>query len=312
MPRSRRSTLLSLVALIGVALLSAGTVAACGSSSGASPSPTADRVVAVVNGHPLHDSDVQVVRAEKRFLGTSDSSAPALKEAIDRQLLRREAARLGTSAARETVRKRVTELTTQLGGSAALEAALKRADMSRAQLQQTIEDGLLREAVQAAEFPSIHAGEQAAQAYFRRHRKDVFTQAASVHLGVFPVRVELVAENAIGRLRQGRPFAEVAHQFSIDPESRDQGGDQGWVYLASLPGPLKAAVGSAGHGLLAKPIPALGVWYVVEVLGKRPASVLPFANVRARLVGELTRVKRSKALEAWLANARHDASIERK
>jgi hypothetical protein len=51
---------------------------------------------------------------------------------------------------------------------------------------------------------------------------------------------------------------------------------------------------------------------VLDVIASRPAQVLSFAKVRAGLQTELTRVKRSHALDTWIAAARKKASIQQK
>jgi len=307
-----RSSIVRLVILAGAMTVIWAALAACGASGGATASPAADRVVAVVNGHRLHESDVALVRAEKRLVGQSDAAPAALNEAIDRELVRQEAARLGASADLDIVRQRMTDMTAQLGGAAALKTSLGRAVMSAAQLRRSITDGVLREAAQDARFPQVVADEKAAHAYYVRHRRETFTQAAAVHLGAIPVRTEMVAENALRRIRQGRPFAEVARQFSIDPESRDSEGDLGLLLVSSLPGPLRKAATSANLGVLAKPVQAGGIWYVLDVLARRPVRLIPYAKVRARIQEELTRAKRATALKAWLAKARKQASILQK
>ena len=285
-------------------------LAACGGSAAPSLSPTADSVAGVVNGQDLRTSAVGVVLAERRLLG--QSAAGAFKEAVDRELVRQEAARLGVTADAATVDKRIADLTTQMGGAAALKKSLAAAKSTPAQLRQSITDGVLRQAVQDALFRKVTVGQGAVRAYYRSHVKDLFTTAASVHLGAIPVRARLIAENALKRIRQGHPFAEVARQFSIDPESKANGGDMGWVTAASLPAPLQKVVTGAKAGVVAKPIAAAGGWYVLDVIASRPAQVLSFAKVRAGLQTELTRVKRSHALDTWIAAARKKASIQQK
>ena len=81
--------------------------------------------------------------------------------------------------------------------------------------------------------------------------------------------------------------------------------------MSSLPPPLRKAATSAGLGPLAKPVRAGPVWYGLDVVARRAARVIPFAQVRASVRDELTRVKRAKALAAWLVKARTDALIER-
>ena len=71
-------------------------IAACGGSAAPSASPAADRVAGVVNGQDLRASSVGVVLAERRLLG--QSAAGAFTEAVDRELVRQEAVRLGVSA----------------------------------------------------------------------------------------------------------------------------------------------------------------------------------------------------------------------
>ena len=236
----------ALVALLALGLLAAA--AACGGSGAATSPPPADRVAALVDGQPVRASDVAVVRAEERFVGQSDAAGPALKEAIDRELVRRQAARFGASADRAIVDQRLSQLQTQVGGAAALKAMLVRARMSAAQLRQSITDGVLREALQNAQFPKLTASGKAVRAYYRSHLKSTFTRPGSVHLGAIQVHARLIAKNAITRVQQGRPFAEVARQFSVDPESKANGGDLGWILTSSLPGPLRAAVAGAKPG----------------------------------------------------------------
>ena len=81
---------------------------------------------------------------------------------------------------------------------------------------------------------------------------------------------------------------------------------------SSLPGPLRKAVRSAKPGLIAKPVLGPGGWYVLDVVAVHPAQTLTFAQVRAQLTAELTRVKRAKALGVWLGKARKEASIQQK
>jgi len=301
--------------LVATVLVSLGSLlTACGASPTTSASPSGDPVVGVVNGHDVHAADVDLIRAERRLVGDAPlGHARTFTEAVDRELVRQEAARLGVTADAAAVDKRIADLTGQLGGAAALKKALAGAKMTPAQLRRSITNGVLRASVQDARFPEMRAGQVAVHAYYRAHLRDLFTRPASVHLGAVLVRTQMVAENVLGRLRQGYAFAEVARQFSIDPEARSNGGDLGWVLESSLPVTLRKAVHSAARrGLIARPVAGVGGWYVLDVIASQPSQVLPFAQVKARLTAELTRVMRSKALDAWLAEARKTASIEQK
>jgi parvulin-like peptidyl-prolyl isomerase len=299
------------VPAIVLALLGAAGCGDDGKAVTASDSPVADAIVATVDGSPVRAHEVQLVRAERRFTGEDDGAAAAFDEAVERTLMRREAARLGAVAEEAEVGRRLTEIETRSGGAAALDQLLQQFGMSRTQLRQSLTDGVLREALRDAKYPGRRATPAEIEEYYRSNRSRLFTRPASVRLGAIQVRTAQVAENALSKLRAGSPFAEVARQFSVDPQSRDSGGELGWVLVSSLPPALRGAVAAAGEGLIDRPVGGGTTWYVLDVEARRETRVTPLAEVRDRLSTELTEVKRSKALERWLDSGRERATVTR-
>jgi len=292
-------------------VLGAAALAACGGDGrdGASASP--DAVVARVDGRDVNQSAVDQARAEARFAGGADDAGKALDAAIDRELVRAEAQRLGLTADEAEVESRVAAVGGQLGGDAALKAALEQAALSEAQLRESLRAGVLREAVQDARFPHVKAGPAVARRFYERRRADLFTTAAAVKLGAIVVRNEGIAGNAIKRLRAGRPFEEVARQFSTDPELKSAGGAMGWIDPRSMPEPLSKAVARLRVGETSLPVAGPGGAWIFQVLARRPQRVVPFASARAQIQDALTGRRRAAALDQWLATARKDALIER-
>jgi parvulin-like peptidyl-prolyl isomerase len=114
------------------------------------------------------------------------------------------------------------------------------------------------------------------------------------------VAAERIAESALDRLRSGRPFSEVARQFSTDPESKASGGDLGTVALSSLPAPMRKAVEDTPAGEVSDPVEGPGGWYLFKATDVQPARTAPFPEVEDQIIGELTRRERFDALEDWL------------
>jgi parvulin-like peptidyl-prolyl isomerase len=294
-----------------LAILIITGLAACGSaggSSGASSSP--DPVVARVDGRAVHQSAVDQARAEARFAGADDDAGAALEAAIDRELVRAEAQRLGLAADAAEVERRLAAVGAQLGGDAALKVARERAALSEDQLRESLRAGVLRKAVQDARFPQVKAGPAAARRFYERRRADLFTTAAAVKLGAIVARNEGIAGNAVKRLRAGRPFEEVARQFSVDPELKSAGGAMGWIDPRSMPEPLSRAVARLRVGATSRPVAGPGGAWIFRVLARRPQRVVPFASARAQIQDALTGRRRAAALDKWLATARKDALIE--
>ncbi|NLE21909.1 MAG: hypothetical protein GX624_03890 [Actinobacteria bacterium] len=311
---SRYATPIIVAALVVVALLGAAIVgAACDDASSADDarvSASPDPVVLRVDDRPVRQSAVDAVRAEFRLGGSEDSEARAEREAVRRELVRREAERLDLTADAAEVSARRQAMVDQLGGEQALAAALEQVPMTEEQLLSGITDGVLREAVQDAKFGDLTVSRNAARSYYERHR-DRFREAASAHLWSIQVAAERIAETALGRLRSGQPFEQVARQFSTDAQSRDAGGDLGTVALESLPAPLRRAVERAPAGQVTKPVQGPGGWYLLKATDLKQARVVPFREAEARIVEELARHKRFVALDEWLDGQRKAATVER-
>lgn len=288
-------------------------LAGCGevATPGSSPSPAADAVVARVNDREVRQSDVDLARAEARLVGQEDSAVSGLEAAIDGALVEAEAERLGVSADEAEVERRIAAVRDQMGGEQALAAALEQTGMTREQFRLSITQGIVREAVQDARFPGLEAGAAAVRAFYDENRDKLFSSAEAWSLGALVVRNEGIAGNAVKRLEQGRPFDEVARQFSIDPELKASEGRMGWVAPSSLPSPLREAVARLDPGEVTPPTRGPGGVWVLKLLGRRPSEVAPFGEVRAQIQKGLDGERRSAALARWLERAREDAEIER-
>ena len=272
-------------------LLGAAVLAACGGSgdgstdSGRSPSPSPDPVVLLVDDLPVRQSVIDALRAEFRLGGTSDTEARAEKKPYDGSCLAAQAARLDIEPDASEVDSRRAAMAGQLGGEAALRTALEGVPMSEAQLRRGLEDGILREQVQDARFPDLTATRREAREYYDGHR-EAFRQAAAINLGLIQVAAERIAESALGRLRDGRPFEEVARQFSTDPEAKAQGGDAGWVLPVPSPAPLRKAAAATAVGETAGRIASPGGWFLLKVITRKPETITPFATSRLDRQGD--------------------------
>lgn len=284
-------------------LLLAGAVWAAAVGCGGGPPPPDDPVVATVDGRDVHRSAVDAMRAELRLLdGEEPGADEVLRRAAEREALRGEAEQLGIKVDEAAVARRRADLVRRRGGDAALQAALREAGMTAGQLRSSLEAAELFAAVARARYPGLRAGSAEARRFYRRHR-DAFRTAPAVDLGAIFVRNEGIAGNALKRLRAGRPFEEVARQFSIDPELKHREGRLGWTVPGSLPGELGDVVKDLAVGEVSAPTAGGGGVWVFKVFGRRGGEVTPFSGVRDELVARLTARKRAAALQEWLREA---------
>lgn len=300
-----------LPALLVLVVLAAIGVAACGGGDGGDGGGTSDPVAARVNGHEIRQSAVNGVEAEARLIGQKATMAAALDQSIKRELLREEASKLGVSVSAAAVDARAAKVAEKVGGQAGLDAELKKAGMTEAQLRASLQAALLLESVRAAKYPHVRSTVAAARRFYGRRRADLFTRPSAIDLGAIVVKNAGIAGNAVKRLRAGRPFGEVSRQFSTDSGLKQAAGRMGWVDPRSMPGKLGTTVARLPLKTVSAPVAGPGGVWIFKVFGRRAEKVVPFSAAKKEILAELTARRRTAALDQWLARAVKNADIEK-
>lgn len=296
-------------------VLASALIAACGQTS-PSPSPRpsppggAEGVVMRVDGEPLTQGDVDDVQAELRLAGAGDDAQAARAQAMRRLLVRREAQRLGVTVRQRDVDARVRDIAGSLGGEEALKAALERADMSAAQLASAARYSLLERAVADRMFRAEKPTSAAVAGFYHEQRDELFTHPAKTRLRQITLPSEAMAMRVAGEIEEGLAFAAAARRYSMDQQTRYEGGMVGWVFVASLPAEVATAIALVPPGELAGPVRSAGRWHLYQVLARRAAAVVPFAEVREDIEAELTRRLRAAALNDWVGDELRQATVE--
>ncbi len=119
------------------------------------------------------------------------------------------------------------------------------------------------------------------------------------------VRSEEEIEEVIAELEDGRDFAEVAREYSIDGSAQG-GGDLGWFGQGVMIPPFEEAVMALEPGEVSGPVETQFGWHVVKLIDRRDAQVPPLADVREDLVDQIQR----EAARALVEDLRGDTEVE--
>jgi parvulin-like peptidyl-prolyl isomerase len=131
--------------------------------------------------------------------------------------------------------------------------------------------------------------------------------ATSPQEAVFKIRM------IMERLKSGAPFAEVAMDYSEDPESAQRGGDLGLVAVSTLKkiaAPLRDAVIGQQPGTV-KVVTSNGIYTVVAVIAHEQAGerTLSTPGVKDAITQTLKNRKEQLLRTAYLSAARGDAAV---
>lgn len=228
-----------------------------------------------------------------------------LVEMIDAELIRQGAEQAGIKVTEEEMQLRLERAVAQAGSEADMEAMLKRRHLTRDQFRAMLMIDLLLDKLARV---TMTIDEQEIKDFYAEHREE-YAVGEQVKGRMILVGSKADAEAVLETLKLGGDFAGLARALSLDPATRDRGGDMGWFEREDYAAPIAQAAFSLQPGELSEPIEAPDGWVIVQVEDRKPAGYRPLEEVRDEVRGRIERAKLPSAREEWIRKARAEATI---
>ena len=236
----------------------------------------AGKAFVTVNGSAVPQSLADTFIAEQKAQGAPDS--PELKNAVREELIRREL--LIQEAKKAGIDKRADV-------SAQADAA-RQAIFIRAFVQDYLKKNPITDAQLKADYDKIKA-QLGDTEYKARH---------------ILVQKEEDAKAIVDNLKKGGKFEELAKQ-SIDPGSKDNGGDLGWASAGNFVKPFADALTALAKGkFTATPVKTDFGYHVILLDDSRPLSAPSFEEVKPRLQQRAQQQQIGKLVDSLRAKAK--------
>lgn len=119
------------------------------------------------------------------------------------------------------------------------------------------------------------------------------------------VKTEQEAKDIIAQLGKGGDFAKIAKDKSLDPGSKDKGGDLGWFPPAAMVKPFSDAVVALQKGkYTTTPVQTQFGWHVIKLDDSRDAQPPAFDKVKDDLRNNLQKQQLEKLVNDLRAKAK--------
>ena len=270
-------------------LLLAAMLSACGAGVAGVASGSGAGVAARVGDEIV--TVAELTTAVKRSLGDPAIAAQAASDnaAFQRSVLGRivlaevydEAARdLDISVTDQEVTDNIAQITERLGGREQLLQAAAGMGLVESDIAPFVRSGLINEAVGTKLVADRVITDADLQAAYDANRGR-YELAEVQHI---LVATQPRAAGVLARLRGGEDFATLAKTFSIDPGSKDQGGNLGANPRGTFFVPFENAVFAAKLGELVGPVQTEAGFHIIKVLSRETKTL---AQVRAELEAEV-------------------------
>ena len=119
------------------------------------------------------------------------------------------------------------------------------------------------------------------------------------------VREETLANDLKAQIDGGADFDALAKEHSVDPGTKDKGGDLGWFEKSRMVGPFAEAAFNGEKGATVGPVQARFGFHIINILDKRDA--IPLDDVRSEIEEQLKR----DSVEGYLNDLKGSWSFER-
>jgi peptidyl-prolyl cis-trans isomerase C len=121
------------------------------------------------------------------------------------------------------------------------------------------------------------------------------------------VKTEAEATDIAAQIKKGGDFAKIAKEKSLDPGSKEKGGDLGWFSPAGMVKPFSDAVSSLKKGeVTTAPVQTQFGWHVIKLLDTRATQVPTYEKVKDGLERTLQQRKLEKMMLELKAKAKID------
>ena len=123
------------------------------------------------------------------------------------------------------------------------------------------------------------------------------------------VKTETEAKDILAQVKKGSDFAKIAKEKSLDPGSKEKGGDLGWFSPAGMVKPFSDAINGLKKGEITQaPVQTQFGWHVIKMVDSRSTQAPTYDKVKDGLERTLQQRKLEKMMLDLKAKAKIDVT----
>ena len=284
MPKANR-----LVAGLATVLLAATSLTAC--ASGGS--------VATVNGTPISKAEFD------NKLESSPAALGTLQQMVREVLIEQYAKQNNITVTAADVTKREDDIKANFPPGSWNEM-LKARGLTEKDVHQALRDQAI---IDAAVGKDIKVSDAQIKDYFDKNHA-AFDKPAEVRARHILVADLKTAQKVEADLKAGKHFSAEAEQYSIDPGSKDKGGELGWFRRGQMVPAFDKAAFSLPIGKISEPVKSPFGYHIIEVQARQPGVKATLANTRDRIESMLRQQQEQPLIAPFLAGLQQKANIQ--
>jgi SurA N-terminal domain/PPIC-type PPIASE domain len=299
-------------------LAGAAMLAACG-GGGSSSSLSGDDVAVVGNQHITQAQFAAMMLQAKQAFKTNGRAFPkqgttdyeTVKSQVVNLLVQQaeeeeKAAAEGITVTNQQISNRLDAIKKQYfsGSQAKYLAAIKKQNLTDAQVHQEIKLQLIQTALEDKATKTITISDSDVHNYYQQHQSD-YSKAQSRDVRYILVKTQASAEQLFKQLQSGskQTWCTLAKKYSLDPGSKNACGQGSFTKGQTVPEFDKVLFSAPTNKVHAPIHNAQYGWFVLEPTSAvKPSSVTPEAKVAATIRQSLLQTQKQTAVQNFAAS----------
>ncbi len=173
-------------------------------------------------------------------------------------------------------------------------------------VKKQLEDGKPRSLLQVLYEKEVKEKAEVSKAEVKRYYDQLKFEVRARHI---LVNTEEEAKKVKEELDKGSDFAQLAKEKSIDPRTKDKGGDLGFFKWGKMVGPFQEVAFRLKPGGVSPPVKSQFGWHIIKVEEKREAKREPFDKMQSQIESQLKGNKQRERVGEYMDQVKERANL---
>lgn len=255
-------------------------------------------VVASVNGTNITKDDLYNALIEQGGVAT-------LSNLITRSLIEQDAKKHNITVTEADINKELGKIKQNAGGEASFAKMLAQYNMTVDQLRKELISQIQMTKLLSSK---VTVTDDEMQQYYDKNKQS-FSTPEEVRASHILVKTEAEAQDILKQLKEGADFATLAQQKSLDPGSKNNGGDLNFFTKGQMVQSFEEAAFSLKVGELSGIVKSDYGYHIIKVTDRKATVTPPFAEKKAEINDTLLQQKISQMTQSYIAELTAKATI---